>query len=294
MLRRRGFDLLIRRPVHPYALRLLLVHALYSGDEKRRDRRVALGCEISTRQGLRRKSAVLADLSVRGARLLSKDRLEAGSRLRLHLPKDLTGDKPLHVRAKVARCSESEDGQFAAGLVFEKLPATARQVIVQILKTHLTSPVTLAQAPRTNRAAAGPAETEATPEETDNRRKHRRGAFEHAIMSLDQEAASMVMGRDLSVGGMRIDPNPDLKLGDQLRLAIYGAPRNDPFIVRARVVRDDQGEGLGLQFENLKPGLAARLESLVAKLPSVESLHGEESNALGSVVSSILDKEEPE
>jgi hypothetical protein len=33
---------------------------------------------------------------------------------------------------------------------------------------------------------------------------------------------------------------------------------------------------------------------LVATLPSVESLHGDEADALGSVVSRILEREEPE
>ena len=38
MLRRIGFDLLVRRPVHPYALKLLLARALY--------RSVPVGAEI--------------------------------------------------------------------------------------------------------------------------------------------------------------------------------------------------------------------------------------------------------
>ncbi len=46
------------------------------------------------------------------------------------------------------------------------------------------------------------------------------------------------MGRDLSMGGMRIEPHPGLEMGKTLRLAIYGAPREEPFIVRARVVRN--------------------------------------------------------
>jgi hypothetical protein len=91
---------------------------------------------------------------------------------------------------------------------------------------------------------------------------------------------------------MRVEPHPGLEEGKALRLAIYGAPREDPFVVLARVVRNDGDDGVGLRFEQLAAGVAARLESLVAGLPSVESLHGEEADALGSVVSRILGSED--
>ena len=48
LLRRSGVDLVVRRPVHPAALRLVLVHALYRGPE-RRTRRVAVGAQIDRR-----------------------------------------------------------------------------------------------------------------------------------------------------------------------------------------------------------------------------------------------------
>lgn len=43
-LRQRGFDTLVRRPVHPVALRLLLLRALFVGEERRVAKRVAVGC----------------------------------------------------------------------------------------------------------------------------------------------------------------------------------------------------------------------------------------------------------
>ena len=101
----------------------------------------------------------------------------------------------------------------------------------------------------------------------------------------------MLMGRDLSVGGMRTEPHTGLEVGTKLQLAIYGAAREEPFIVRAMVVRNDGDEGVGLRFEYIPGDVAARLESLVASLPSVESLHGTEADGLGSVVSQILERE---
>src|SRR5262245_18297498 len=48
-LRRSGFDYLIRRPVHPEALRLLLLRSLYRGEERRGEPRVAAGFDVSYR-----------------------------------------------------------------------------------------------------------------------------------------------------------------------------------------------------------------------------------------------------
>ena len=45
-LRDAGTDLIVRRPVHPAALRLLILHSLYRGPEKRRTNRVSVGATI--------------------------------------------------------------------------------------------------------------------------------------------------------------------------------------------------------------------------------------------------------
>ena len=126
----------------------------------------------------------------------------------------------------------------------------------------------------------------------EDRRKNPRAAFERTVQSLDEEANLVLMGRDLSVSGMQTEAHRDLTVGARLRLAIYGSPTEEPFTVRARVVRNDEADGVGLRFEQIAAGVAARLESLVATLPSVESLHGGETDALGSVVSRILEREE--
>src|SRR5439155_17335785 len=45
-LRRTGTTLMVRRPVHPAALRALVVHSLYRGTEKRRSTRVNVGAPV--------------------------------------------------------------------------------------------------------------------------------------------------------------------------------------------------------------------------------------------------------
>jgi hypothetical protein len=306
MLRRIGFDLLIRRPVHPYALRLLILRALFCGNERRRERRVPVGYEISYRSGIRRRKAMLVEFATLGCRLVSDQPIGLGSRLTLDLPPEVTGSRPLQLQAKVIRSTEGGDGtrseQYTVGLRFEKMKVEKRRQLLEILKTRASGPLTLSQAmARANGVASerpAPAQPRgggktpiAAAASVEDRRKNPRASFQGAVSSLGEEASLVLMGRDLSVSGMRVEPHPQLEIGKTLQLAIYGAPREEPFLVRATVVRNDGDEGVGLSFEQVKGGVAARLESLVAGLPSVESLHGGEADALGSVVSRILQRE---
>ena len=306
MLRRSGFDLLIRRPVHPYALRLLLLRALYRGVERRRESRAPVGYEISYRTGVRRRRAMLVELSTRGCRLLTDRAINIGSRVTLDLPSEITCTRSLQLRAKVIRSNPDENGaggkQHAVALAFEKLSRLNRRHLVQVVKVRSRGPLVLSRAmARTSGAVAESPEPAPDPVEesapiaaagsAEDRRKDPRAAFERSVTSLGEEASQVLMGRDLSVGGMRIEPDSGLEVGTKLQLAIYGAAREEPFLVRAIVVRDGGDEGVGLRFEHLPSDVAARLESLVASLPSVESLHGTEADGLGSVVSRILENE---
>lgn len=307
MLRRIGFDLLIRRPVHPYALRLLILRALFCGDERRSERRVPVGYEISYRSGIRRRRAMLVELATRGCRLLSDQPIGVGSRLTLELPSEVTGGRSLQLQAKVIRslADDRDTGseQYTVAFSFEKLSVGKRRQLVEILKKRAGGPLMLSEAMARTSGAVPKRPLPAPPRgggrkpiaaagSVEDRRKSPRATFEGTVSSLDDEANLVLMGRDLSAGGMRIEPHPGLEVGKMLRLAIYGTPREEPLIVRARVVRNDEDDGVGLRFEQITGTVAARLESLVAGLPSVESLQGGEADALGSVVSRILEEDD--
>jgi hypothetical protein len=379
MLRRVGFDLLLRRPVHPVALRLVLVRALYVGDEKRREERIALATEVSFRSGFRRRKALLADVSLRGCRILSEKLLSAGARISIPLPKELVANG-LTLPCKVVRVDEERDaeGRYEIGLSFDNLskekhaqvrglmkqlsdaagiddprvmggkarpaappgaPGTAEATAAAAAKPASPAapagkkvelppqlagakplpalPSVLPPPPPPRPAAAKPAPAAAAPRpaapaaptprpvvaapkpqplvvptvaESDaeaERRKHARAAFDREVARLDLEAESVLLGRDLSVGGMRVEYHPNLRIGDLLQLAIYASPREEPVVVKARVIQD-AGDGIGLSFENVDAALGERLERIVARLPSIESLQAGEGAGLGSVVSRVL------
>jgi hypothetical protein len=351
MLRRVGFDLLLRRPVHPVALRLVLLRALYAGEEKRREERVAVGLDVQFRSGFWRKKALLADISQRGCRLLAEQALSPGMRINLPFPKELSADG-LSLPCKVVRVAAKPeaDGRIEIGLAFENLPKEklaalrgmlrklteaagmeeARTLATKQKPAAAPAPAAAGKKPpqpppappaehTLHRVAAlrsaaalaktapaalgGPAPAKpakgqpapanrvlalpAPPDDAEERRQSSRATFDRQVARLDDEANSVLLGRDLSIGGMRVEYHENVQIGDVLELAVYVSPREEPIILKARVAHD-AGDGLGLSFEGMPPEVGARLEKLIARLPSVESLQGGETGGLGSVVSRVL------
>jgi hypothetical protein len=143
-LRRAGIDLMIRRPVHPAALRALLVHALYRGPEKRRLPRASIGAPVRYRAGWRQHPAILADLSLGGCRLLSQQAVERGKTITLLLPADLTRGRGVALKARVLRVGAST-GQPAETTAltakFEKPSARAIGTLKAILAAHASGPI---------------------------------------------------------------------------------------------------------------------------------------------------------
>ena len=98
----------------------------------------------------------------------------------------------------------------------------------------------------------------------------------------------VLVARDLSMSGMRVERESGLELGDRLHLAIYGDAEEEPFLVWATVERIDGSDGMYLGFDEMHPVLAQQLDGVVASLPAVESLHDDEVQAMGTVVTEIL------
>jgi hypothetical protein len=342
-LREVGFDYLVRRPVHPEALRLLLLHCLYAGDERRREPRVPVGFEVSFRMGLLPRRATLADLSTRGCRILSKWGLEPGKRITVTIPQRAGVPDAVTLKGRVVRMSLDErlgtEGPYSAAVAFDELTAELRHELEWILEERARGPATLRPeepppdgdeaAPGDSRPELDPPETRAEdltrgfsvevdvrmeagpsppqnlpePEPTGEprsekggngaqrpeRRRGPRGAYPRQVPAFGDRAMRVLVARDLSMGGMRIEKDAGLEIGDRLHLAIYGAADEEPFLVWATVQRDDDGDSLALVFDEVHAVVAEQLEKVVADLPAVESLHDDEARAMGTVVSEILD-----
>ena len=270
-LRRDGVDFLVRRPVHSEALRLLVLRALYRGPEKRRGLRVPFGVVVECRIGSTRIEAVLAELSTGGCRLIvprtPQPLAPPGVGLVVTIPPPEEEGEPLSLFGTVLRVHEEDQGEETAlAVVFEPLDAAHEASLARTLL----------------RRAVGHSGAGA------ERREHPRRPFEETVTALDKEASRALVGRDLSLGGMRVDSHPDLKVGDELMLEIYGFADSAPTPVHATVIRDAGAEGLALRFDHVAPAAARRIEEMVTALPAIEPLAEGESAAMGAVVSRIV------
>ena len=331
MLRRMGFQLLVRRGAHPDVWRLLIERAMFDGDDRREDERVPVGASISFKSDdgvdgsavdddLRAdlEGATLVDISNRGCRLRTSGWLEPGARLSLEIDMTEAGMETLCVSGRLVRSTMDSElegaasGCCTAGMLFDDdMPHEQRARLGRLLNDlsvgpgsfsandpeheslpECESPVIEGLMLDAETDPALPAGVEIGVRRAPERRQTPRGSFAGRVLANSHGHPSpsqhVLMGRDLSAGGMRVDACPGVVIGDEFELAIYGPGEAHPFLVRARVERDHGDEGLGLRFTDVGDRAAKGLEKLVACLPDIESLEQGERGGLGSVISEIL------
>ncbi len=162
-MKRSRIDFVLRRPVHPEALRLLLLHCLYDGPE-RRQRRVAVGAPIRFRLGFRKSDGVLADLSLEGCRILCDEPLDRGARPLVFLPRPDRKGRSFHVRAEVVRVQKRLGRQPEMALRFQSVGRGASRRIAELLMLYDEGPAVFRGA-----AKHAPAPPVPTPEARDAR-----------------------------------------------------------------------------------------------------------------------------
>ena len=120
-------------------------------------------------------------------------------------------------------------------------------------------------------------------------RSTRRGVFEQEIVQVDEEArvVQALLGRDLSIQGIRVVRQLGLSPGNKLRLALFDTSQQKPLIVSAEVSRNDGESGLFLRFVDPSPEMITRIEAIIDRLPAVESIdpHGDAGVVPAGVVS---------
>lgn len=283
MLSRIGVTLQVRRPFHPAAMRLLILHQIYNGPEKRRSVRVAVGAPVRFKVGLRKKAAVLADVSVRGGRLLVPLALERGSSIRLWLPAELVPDgKPLALRGKVVRSRPPTNRSEGSAAVAFAVGGRDQGARLGTVVTRFASGLAILERSGAGSSAEGG-------EGEGERRTEPRREYASRIVALDEQSTRVLVGQDISRGGMRIDPNSSLSLGDDLQVAIHVRARSEPLVVWSRVVRDDGSRGLVLRFHSLTSESERYLDKMVNFLP-ILAAREDDGDSSGLLVGEILDR----
>ncbi len=292
MLRRQGFRYVVRRPVHHEALRLLLGRALFRGRERRDAARISLGCEVGLRFGLRRKPATLLELSRTGCRVLIPEWVERGARLSVRIPTAVTGNRPLSLVGRVVRSERqrraSSEPSVAVALRFDRLDAETRARLDALIAAHSLGPT-----PLDRRDAARPAAATAAPFSGESdRRRSPRVPHRQEVIALEPELSRVrhtLLGIDLSLGGIRVEPHPELALGDRVRIAIYDAASNASLVVDAEAVRDQGAQGVVLRFKNVPDDARLQIERILAAPPQIESAGAAAGS--GVVVAEMLEQQ---
>ncbi len=280
----RGF--LIRRPVHPAALRLLVGYLLYRGPERRREHRVTVGSRIRLRVGGAPRFATLLDLSAAGCRVAAPLALPAGARVGVEFPEPVTRRRPLRLDAEVIRVARAPDAAGSAhpgsevALRFGPMPAAARSELRRIASLYLRGPAleeSLAGvrlrdlAPElAERAAQVSGRTASAGEcrEPGERRGEPRVPYRRRVIARGRDGVRVLLGSDISPGGMRVRSQRELRVGDEIRIAVYLAPGVPPLVLDAEVCRRGAGGIYGLRFLHREPETAARLRALAGRFSS--------------------------
>jgi hypothetical protein len=324
MLSRVGVDYTVRRPFHPTALRLLMIHAVYRGPERRRTRRVHVGAKTRFRAGLRRHSAILADLSITGCRLLAPMSLSRSRRIRVQVPEDPHSGRTFSLAGQVIRSGPApqEPGETqmiavrfekpargtrdklrAAIRHFGRGPATLKGPQAPTTAVHCpgaaepatpsAAPEPVVEAPGSNSngsdSGAGPNPVCADPIQHEELRDGPRHSMDRHIIALGEEATRVLIGHDISLGGMRVGAAPGLSVGDSLQIALHVRPGVSPLVVRAEVTRDEAEDGLVLSFCDLDASSRSYLETMVKFLPILMSSDEDDDEDDGVIVSEILE-----
>jgi hypothetical protein len=139
---------------------------------------------------------------------------------------------------------------------------------------------------------------EESPGDSLERRRDVRVPYDERVVALGEEAARVLVGRDLSAGGMRIAATSSVTIGDVLRVALHSGTESEPLIVLASILRDDGNDGLVLSFEALSKSQQERLDEIIASgLPvhaNGDALEDASPLGEGIVVAEMLETINPE
>jgi hypothetical protein len=288
-LRADDFDFIVQRPVHPAALRLLILHALYSGPEKRSKARVAMGADVKLGSGLFPGTATLTQLSEKGCGLICGKQLAVGDATTVVFPRRLTEARSLSVEGRVVASISLEDdpcGSYQISIAFRSPSASIRDRLRSLMTSRGIGSAPL-RPKRSKPPTQSPASSGSEPEAVGSAKERRRAPrkrYCRPVLASAEGAVHTIIGRDLSTGGMRVAPDARLAEGDQFKLVIYGAAGRAPLLVKAVVARNDGPDGCALSFRDVGRSVAASLEEMVNSLPKFASAERAPNVVLSEII----------
>lgn len=220
--------------------------------ERRLALRVPVRVPVRAAVGLRAFEAELLDLSVTGCRIRCAQPVTAHGSIWVLLPAGLGGRVPMPIRGEVARADSvrgEPTGVCDVALRFRSLSPRAYERVCAVVREAL----------------------EPRPEPEPERRQAPRRWFGRRVIARGAGRPRVLLGRDLSAGGMRVENAQGLAIDDVLQLALHSHAGGVPLVVSARVLRVSEHGDAALGFLDLTP---AQLEALAKTM--AELGHGHE------------------
>jgi len=213
----------------------------------------------------------LADLD-RGLRPDQPGAAPNGARVEIELPAELSAPRRLVLSGEVLGSRElpTGDGQtFDVSVAFRALDIVDRVTLRALMARHAIDyrPATEGSSNRGDRGLRG----RALRPPRDRRRTLRR-RFQQRVIGVLGGNAHVLLARDLSSGGMRIEWDERLAVGDALKIAVLGAFDTAPLLAPVIVERNDDADGWFLRFGALDEAVEDRLDALIDSLAPLVSI----------------------
>jgi hypothetical protein len=263
-------DLEFLRPIESAVLRLLTRRDGAAGSERRLATRVALGVPVVVRVGDDRREVVVSRISIGGCGLISPALLRTGAQVEIELPPELSAPRSLVLSGEVLSARELSTGDgrtFDVSVAFEALDLGDRVTLRALMARHAIDfrPLTEGASVRGARGLR----QRVLPPGGDRRRTTRR-RFHQRVMGVCDGVAHVLLARDLSRDGLRIEADERLAPGDPLKLAVFGVLDAAPLLASAVVERFDDFDGWFLRFGTLGDETAKRLDTLLESLAPLD------------------------
>jgi len=278
---RLGFRYLVRRPIHPQALRILLRQVLYNGSEKRRNPRYAFDAEVAWRTGVRRHPGRLVEISMESCLIVTDcTALRRHTALKITLPASAIGGHTLTLKGRVVRAARIElpDGGLgqAVAVGFWGLSSRVRTRLAALLQRcaegHLQPPRAPHLPQDSPTPGGGPAAASPTtvdrPEEADALFAPEKCFHEDE----PEKDEGSVLGSELSITGMRVREGSQLCPGQLYAVEIYEGSYHEPMVLNAEVCAEDDEEGFLLRFVAPTARDGERIAGAMKGPPAVQSL----------------------
>jgi hypothetical protein len=263
-LHRQGYHLITQRAAHPETLRLFFGALLHKRHEHRREKRRAFGAPARVWHGILPYSATILDVTRAGASVLMRRSLPRGTKLSVRVSGTYTGGRALALAAQVERVAPHAEGAIL-GLRFVSIPARKMERLrALIARLDAAGPIANPKAPPgAERRAPLRAERRAAP----------RRPYRGEVLTFDDATGAVrdvLVGTDLSLGGMRIEAHPGIARGQRLRIALQPSPAAGPIVIGAEVLRDEGPRGLVLRFVDVPESTQSALRRLLGAVAEVQ------------------------